>query len=101
MEPTPGSDRDRAGRRRASVWSRADLWALAELFALSGLVIAQPVLDVTGRSPDFFLFRRADRLDILLLVVAVTVLPALAIWMVEALAGLVTATLGATCTWSP
>jgi hypothetical protein len=54
MEPTPGSDRDRAGR-----------------------------------------------LDILLLVVAVTVLPALAIWMVEALAGLVTATLGATCTWSP
>ena len=94
MEPTPGSDRDRAGRRRASVWSRADLWALAELFALSGLVIAQPVLDVTGRSPDFFLFRRADRLDILLLVVAVTVLPALVIWTVEVLAGLVTATLG-------
>jgi hypothetical protein len=59
MEPTPGTDRDRAGRRPASVWSRADLWALAELFALSGLVIAQPVLDVTGRSPDFFLFRRA------------------------------------------
>ena len=59
------------------------LWAPAELFALTGLVIAQPVLDVTGRSPDMFLFRRADRLDILLLVAAVTVLPALAIWVVE------------------
>jgi hypothetical protein len=39
MEPAPGTDRDRAGRRRASVWSRADLWAQAELFALSGLVL--------------------------------------------------------------
>ena len=39
------------------------------------------------------LFRRADRLDILLLVAAVTVLPALTIWVVEALAGLVSGTL--------
>jgi hypothetical protein len=93
MEPTPGTDRDQAGRRPASVRSRADLWALAELFALTGLVIAQPVLDVTGRSPDVFLFRRADRLDILLLAVGVTVLPALAIWVVEVLVGLVSATL--------
>jgi hypothetical protein len=69
------------------------LWAPAELFALTGLVIAQPVLDVTGRSPDMFLFRRADRLDILLLVAAVTVLPALTIWVVEVLAGLISGTL--------
>jgi Sulfatase len=68
--------------------SRADLWALAELFALTGLVIAQPVLDVTGRSPDMFLFRRADRVDILALVAAVTVLPALTIWLLEVLVGL-------------
>jgi hypothetical protein len=67
-------------------------WALAELFALTGLVIAQPVLDVIGRSPDMFLFRRADRVDILLLTVGLMVLPALAIWLVEALAGLVSAT---------
>jgi hypothetical protein len=67
-------------------------WALAELFALTGLVIAQPVLDVTGRSPDMFLFRRADRLDILLLVAAVTVLPALGIWALEVAVGLVSAT---------
>jgi Sulfatase len=73
--------------------AKADLWALAELFALTGLAITQPVLDITGKSPDMFLFRRADRLDILLLVLGVTVLPALSIWVVEMLAGLVSATL--------
>jgi Sulfatase len=81
-----------SGQRQAPIWSRADLWALAELFALTGLAIAQPVLDVTGRSPDMFLFRRADRLDILLLVAAVTLLPALCIWLVELLVGLVSGT---------
>ena len=39
-----------------------------------------------------FLFRRADRLDILALVAGVTVLPALTIWTVEVLAGLVSGT---------
>jgi sulfatase-like protein len=78
-----------AGRRQAPARSRVDPWALAELFALTGLVIAQPLLDVIGRSPDLFLFRRAGRLDILLLVAGVTVLPALSIWGVEELAGLV------------
>jgi len=50
------------------------------------------VLDATGRSPDMFLFRRADRLDIVVLAVGVAVLPALAIWALEALAGLVSGT---------
>jgi hypothetical protein len=67
---------------------RERLWAFFELFALVGFVIAQPTLDVLGRAPDFFLFRRADRGDILLLVVAVTVLPALGLWLVELAAGL-------------
>ena len=80
--------------------AKADLWALAELSALTGVAITQPVLDITGRSPDMFLFRRADRLDILLLVAGVTVLPALSIWVVELLAGLVSRPSGGTCTWS-
>jgi hypothetical protein len=50
------------------------------------------VLDVTGKSPDMFLFRRADRLDILLLVAGVVLLPALCVWVVEVLAGLVSGT---------
>src|SRR6266511_574854 len=54
------------------------LWSLLELF-----VLTQPLLDVTGKAPDFFIFRRADRLDILLLVGIVTVLPALYLWVFE------------------
>ena len=92
VEDPPGIGRVKADRRRTPVRSGADLWALAELFALTGLAIGQPVLDVTGRSPDMFLFRRADRLDVLLLAVGVTVLPALSIWVVEVLVGLVSAT---------
>src|SRR6266511_3717222 len=59
------------------------LWSLLELFVLTGFVVAQPLLDVTGKAPDFFIFRRADRLDILLLVGIVTVLPALYLWVFE------------------
>ncbi|HEV3012526.1 MAG TPA: sulfatase-like hydrolase/transferase, partial [Actinomycetota bacterium] len=78
--------------RRRRLLDRLQLWALVELFVLSGFAIAQPLLEVTGKSPDFFLFRRADRLDIVLLVMGVTLLPALAIWAVEVAVGLVSAT---------
>jgi hypothetical protein len=47
---------------------------------LVGFVVAQPTLDVLGKAPDFFLFRQAGRAEILLLVLAVTVLPALGLW---------------------
>jgi hypothetical protein len=62
------------------------LWSFLELFALVGFAIAQPTLDVLGQAPDFFLFRRADRTDILLLVLAVTVLPATCMWLLELVA---------------
>ena len=39
----------RLGRLPKELW-----WALLELFALTGLAIAQPLLDVTGKAPDFF-----------------------------------------------
>jgi hypothetical protein len=77
--------RPAAGRPR----DRLHLWALVEVFVLSGFAIAQPLLDVTGRSPDFFLFRRAGRLDIVLLVLAVILLPPLVIWGFEVAVGLV------------
>jgi hypothetical protein len=82
-----------SGPRAADRWrrwlARVRLGALVELFVLSGFAVAQPLLDVTGKSPDFFLFRRADRLDILLLVAGVTLLPAFGVWAVEVLVGLV------------
>ncbi|MER7894090.1 sulfatase-like hydrolase/transferase [Micromonospora sp. NPDC094482] len=55
--------------------ARAELGRLLEIVALVGLVVTQPLLDVLGRSPDFFLFHRAHRGDILLLVALVAVVP--------------------------
>jgi hypothetical protein len=67
---------------------RERLWAFFELFALVGFVVAQPTLDVLGKAPDFFIFRRAGRAEILILVLAVTLLPALGLWLAEQVAGL-------------
>jgi hypothetical protein len=74
--------------RRGRPRQRERLWAFLELFALVGFAIAQPTLDVLGKAPDFFIFRQADRVDILVVVLAVTVLPALCMWLVELAAGL-------------
>ena len=68
---------------------RERLWAFFELFALVGFVVAQPTLDVLGKAPDFFIFRRAGRAEILILVLAVTVLPTLGLWLAEQVAGLI------------
>jgi hypothetical protein len=78
----------RAERRRRWL-ERAHLWALVELFVLTGFAIAQPLLEVTGKSPDMFVFSRAGRGDILQLLAGVTLLPALGIWAGEVLVGLV------------
>ncbi|MGC1215322.1 MAG: sulfatase, partial [Micromonospora sp.] len=56
---------------------RAELRRLLEVVALVGLVVTQPLLDVLGRSPDFFLFHRASRGDVLLLVALVAIVPTL------------------------
>lgn len=69
--------------------SLPEVGAFLELFALCGFAIAQPVLDVTGRSPDFFLFDGAGRGDVLLLAAIVTFLPALGLWAGGALVRLV------------
>nr|WP_231921464.1 sulfatase-like hydrolase/transferase [Micromonospora auratinigra] len=58
----------RAGRR-------AEAGRLLEVVALVGLVVTQPLLDVLGRSPDFFLFHRASRADVLLLVALIAIAP--------------------------
>jgi hypothetical protein len=59
-----------------------------ELFVLCGFVVAQPVLDVTGRSPDFFLVNGAGRSEVLLLLATVLLAPAVLLWLVETAAGL-------------
>ncbi|MCI4061065.1 sulfatase-like hydrolase/transferase [Micromonospora sp. R77] len=67
----------RPGRR----W-RAEAGRLLEVAALVGLVVTQPLLDVLGRSPDFFLFHRAAPADILLLVALIAVVPTVAVALV-------------------
>jgi hypothetical protein len=71
-----------AGLRR---WLRWEVGAFLELFALCGFVIAQPLLDTTGRAPDFFLFYAASKRDIVLLILAATLVPPVALWAVGAL----------------
>ncbi|MBQ0991560.1 sulfatase-like hydrolase/transferase [Micromonospora sp. H61] len=64
---------------------RGELGRLLEIVALVGLVVTQPLLDVLGRSPDFFLFHRTDPAQILLLLALVTVLPTAAVAVLGAL----------------
>ncbi|MFG2054701.1 sulfatase-like hydrolase/transferase [Micromonospora sp. NPDC048930] len=60
--------------RRRRGW-RHEAGRLLEVVALVGLVVTQPLLDVLGRSPDFFLFHRASPADVLLLVALVAIVP--------------------------
>lgn len=79
---------DQAERRPVARGQAGAVRRLAELFALTGFAIAQPVLDVTGRSPDFFLFRRPSIWQIRFLVLLVILAPALGLWLAELVAGL-------------
>ena len=88
-EPAAAPER----RRGVLAWLKRELLPFAELFALTGFVIAQPLLDVTGRAPDFFLFHQARGADIVWLAVIVAFVPALALWLGEVLVGLVSPTL--------
>jgi hypothetical protein len=80
----------RLADRRSLPLPRAgrELWLALELFALAGFVVAQPLLDVLGRSPDFLVFRRVDTRDIVALAVAITLVPPLVLWGLEVLTGL-------------
>jgi hypothetical protein len=60
----------------------------AEVAALTGMVVTGPVLDAVGGSPDFLLFHGAGRAEILLLVVAYTLLPPLLLITPGALVGI-------------
>jgi hypothetical protein len=85
-----GGRRDGVIRGFVSRLPSAFWWALLELFVLTGFVVAQPLLDVTGKAPDFFLFHRADRGEILILIALIIVAPAALLWLLECVAMLVT-----------
>jgi hypothetical protein len=86
-KPAPSAARGSRWRALRSLAGR-ELWAFLDLLALAGFVVAQPLLDVLGKSPDFLLFRQADGRDIVALAVAITLLPPVALWALEMLVGL-------------
>ena len=68
---------------------RVELGRLAALIGVAGVAIAQPVLDSFGKSPETFVFRDAEGLDLVLFGLAVVLVPPLVVWWVGVFAGMV------------
>lgn len=52
------------------------LWVVATIVGVGGFAVAQPILDLVGRNPEFFVARRFPSIDIVVLAVGLAVLPA-------------------------
>jgi hypothetical protein len=61
----------------------------AQLLAASGFALAQPLFDLLGKNAEFFAVRGSTPGDIVLFALVVTFAPALALWLVELLVGVV------------
>ncbi len=68
---------------------RPPVTAFLELLALTGFAVAQPLLDVFGRSPEQFAFRDASRPVIIAFGVLVALGPAVVLFAIELLVGLI------------
>ena len=67
--------------------ARSESRAVLELFALSGFAVAQPLLDDLGRNASVLVVRGYSGFQIVVMVLAVLVVPPLAAWLVEYIAG--------------
>lgn len=76
-----------AGTPPRSRWRR-ESWLFLELFALCGFVVVQPLLEVIGGSPDFFIFHGMSSWDVIALVAIFVLVPPVALWGLGALVGL-------------
>jgi hypothetical protein len=63
-----------------------------QLAVLSGFALAEPLLDILGRNPEFFAIRRSTSSQIVLFALAVTLLPPLALLAAELLVRIVNRT---------
>ncbi len=68
--------------------ARVEARRLLELAALTGLALVQPMLDVLGRSPETFVFRRVDGADLVAFAFVVALGPALVLWLIGLVSGL-------------
>ena len=76
---TPSS-KERMSRGRFS-WLGQERRFFLEILTLTSFAIAQPILDVFGKSPETFLFTRSGRSQIALFALAVTFVPPLVVWI--------------------
>lgn len=76
------------GERRPAWDLHSELLAFLELLGVCGLTVAQPLLNVTGRSPDWFLFNAASTGDMILFLVAATLPLPVALWALGAATGI-------------
>jgi sulfatase-like protein len=60
----------------------------AHLAVLSAFALAQPLLDILGRNPEFFAIRRSTSLEIVLFALAVTLVPPAVLLALELLVGI-------------
>ncbi|QYG93205.1 sulfatase-like hydrolase/transferase [Iamia sp. SCSIO 61187] len=88
-EPSSGLRPSGSEATEAPSWWRREGAAFVEIFALSGFAVAQPVLDLFGRTPSQFVFRNAEAADIVRFALLVAGAVPLALWLVEATVGLV------------
>ncbi|MCB1259121.1 MAG: sulfatase-like hydrolase/transferase [Acidimicrobiales bacterium] len=63
----------------------------AELLALCGLAVTQPMLDTFGAAPETFTAADASAADIVVFALVLALGPALALWALELLVGLISA----------
>jgi hypothetical protein len=73
---------------------RPHLIRLAHLLVLSAFAVAQPLLDILSKHAEFFAVRGSTPFDIVVFALAVTFLPAFALFAVEALVFAVSARAG-------
>lgn len=65
-----------------------------ELFVLCGFAVAQPLLDVTGRSPETFLFYRVAGLEVVVYALLIVFVPPVLLWLVATTVGMMSAPAG-------
>jgi hypothetical protein len=72
-------------RRAEPGFARTALVRGAQLAVLCGFALAEPLLDILGRNPEFFSVRRSTSTQIVLFALAVTLLPPIALLAAELL----------------
>ena len=74
--------------------TRSPLRRLAEVFVLCSFAIAQPLLDITGKSPETFVFYRVGGLEVVVYAVLIVVAPPVLLWLAVSGIALISATAG-------